>query len=642
MATICVDTEKCVGCNACVRACPIEEANIAHANEKGKLVIEIDEEKCIKCGECIRACAHHARSYHDDTDAFLTDLRKGEEIAVIAAPAIKIAFDGNWRHALQWLRNNGVQKIYDVSFGADICTWAHLRYVEKHPNTNLISQPCAAVVNYVLKHKPELLKNLSPIHSPMLCLVVYMKKVLGYKGKIAALSPCIAKRDEFKDTGLVQYNVTMEHLKQYFDKTSVNLPTVKIYSEFEFDDFQGLDGAIYPEPGGLMKNLLAHNPNLNVLTSEGANKLYNDLEIYSRQNQNVLPDVFDVLNCENGCNGGPAVGTDYNRFLINDIMHDVGTYAKNVRRQRTTKKGVDEQFQTFDKTLHLEDYIREYTPKPAKSSTVTESQIEEALAVLGKVTESEKHYDCHSCGYKTCRDMARALAKGLNEKENCHQYMLTYMKKERQHVTDINQKVLSMNEKLMEIFTTLTDNITEVKQEADIIKETGAESLLNMNIVAEHMNTLNELNANILTSMEHINHSVQQYNTMTSDVERIAGQINLLSLNAAIEAARVGESGKGFAVVASNIRTLSDDSKGSVQVAKANDAEVQQAIQEINSIIHNFTTTIDSLLKSVEDTISDVDKTSENSRIIRESMDTVSNMATQVREMIQDTNKVLQ
>ena len=43
-----------------------------------------------------------------------------------------------------------------LGFGADICTWAHLRYLEKNPGKKLISQPCAAVVNYVQRHKPDL------------------------------------------------------------------------------------------------------------------------------------------------------------------------------------------------------------------------------------------------------------------------------------------------------------------------------------------------------------------------------------------------------------------------------------------------------------------------------------------------------
>ena len=68
----------------------------------------------------------------------------------------------------------------------------------------------------------------------MLCEVVYLRKYMNYTGKIAAISPCIGKGDEFRQTGLVQYNVTMDHLKRYFIENEINLPDIKIYSEFEF------------------------------------------------------------------------------------------------------------------------------------------------------------------------------------------------------------------------------------------------------------------------------------------------------------------------------------------------------------------------------------------------------------------------
>lgn len=641
MSIIQVDKDKCVGCNACVRACPVEDANIARLDEDGKLRIWIDDEKCIKCGACIRACSHGSRSFEDDTERFMKDLKNGEEIALIAAPAIKIAFDGNWRHALQWLRNQGVKKIYDVSYGADICTWAHLRYLKKNSGKKVISQPCAAVVNYVLRHKQELISRLSPIQSPMLCLAIYMKKVLGYRGKIAALSPCIAKIEEFRETGLVNYNVTMAHLKEYFEKNGIELPKIKIYSEFEFDEYQGLEGAIYPKPGGLMKNLLIHEPNMEIITSEGTDKLYKDLNLYAEQKEEYLPDVFDVLNCETGCNGGPATGTDYHRFVMNNIMHDVELYARKRRKSETTKKGVDKQFDEFDKRLNLDDYIRKYKTYNIKKMEVSEREIEKAFETLGKQTETERNFDCHACGYSSCREMAIALARGINEKENCHQYMLNTIQAERKKVNQVNGEVLSMNQELMEIFGQLTDNIEMVQQQANQIWEFGQKSSGEMDNVAQHMGELNELNQNILVTMKKINENVEKYNVMTQDVEKIAGKINLLSLNAAIEAARAGEAGRGFSVVATNIQKLSDNSKTSVSSAKENDTEIHHAIDDINAVIHNFNEEIGILMESVTDTIANVNESSRKSNDIQESMLKVADIAQRVQEVINKTNIIL-
>ena len=61
--------EKCVGCNKCIRSCPVLTANVA---EEGK--INIDEEKCIQCGACFDNCMHEARDFDDDTSKFLSDL----------------------------------------------------------------------------------------------------------------------------------------------------------------------------------------------------------------------------------------------------------------------------------------------------------------------------------------------------------------------------------------------------------------------------------------------------------------------------------------------------------------------------------------------------------------------------------------
>lgn len=641
MSIINVDEQKCVGCNACVRACPAEEANVAKLDDGGQLRILINDDKCIKCGACIKACTHGARSFQDDTPAFLDDLHHGREVALIVAPSIKVAFDGQWRHVLYWMRNQGNVKIYDVGFGADICTWAHLRYLEKNPQAKLISQPCAAVVNYVLYHRPELLPYLSPVHSPMACVAVYMRKVLGYRGKIAAISPCIAKIDEFRDIKVIDYNVTMEHLKDYFKENHVDFPREGTYSDFEFDGYQGWEGNIYPTPGGLRKNLLVHSPELQVITSEGTERLYEELDTYLDQDPQTRPTVFDVLNCEFGCNGGPATGKDCKRFLMSDIMHHVERYSRKKRKEHTSKKGLDKQFAEFDQKLKVEDFIRTYKMRSVQSTAISEAQIENAYEAMGKNTQTERNFDCRACGYKTCRDMAIAVARGINAKENCHQYVMKVIREERQKVAEVNREVLNMNHELMEIFGELAQNIASVKEEADSIRNVGTKSSDDMMNVSAHMNDLKQLNHNITDSMKNINESVAKYNDMTQDVEKIAGKINLLSLNAAIEAARAGEAGRGFAVVATNIRELSASSKASVGNAKENDEEIHTAIEAINIVIDKFETTIGELLVAVEEAIMGAKQTSENSEHIKQSMDKVSGIAGKVQRVIEETNNIL-
>lgn len=641
MGTIVIDESKCVGCNSCVRECPVNDANVAKLDENGQMTIIVDEDRCIKCGSCIIACSHGARDYEDDMSEFLKDLEKGAEICIIAAPAIKIAFDGNWRHVLQWLRDHGVKSIYDVSFGADICTWAHLKLLEENPDKKVISQPCAATTNYILKHKHELINSLSPIHSPMLCTAIYIRKYLGYTGKIAALSPCVAKKDEFEQTGFVDYNVTMDHLKRYFKENHVNLPEVKIYSDFEFDQGQGLEGAIYPKPGGLRTNLLIHNPELNVINSEGIHKVYKEFDEYAKLQPGEQPQVYDVLSCEFGCNSGPAVGQDYDCFHMNNIMHQVEIYTRNKRQERTTRKGVDKQYMEFEEELRLEDFMREYHPQRVKRREVSEEAIEAAFAALKKKTRQQKNFDCHACGYNTCREMAVAIAQGINVTRNCNQYLTVSVKEEREQILGINHEVRQLTVDIRSMFEQLLEHIGEVKREAGAIDEKGKASSLEMETVSAKMRQLSDMNQSIANAMDTINDNIAKYNEMTAEVESIAGRINLLSLNASIEAARAGEAGRGFAVVADNVRELSESSRQSVGSAKSNDEQIQQSMEDINKIIEELCSGIAELAEDMAGTRESVQETLGNSSVIVNTMDSLTNMAGEMLDLLDRTTQML-
>ena len=78
--------DNCIGCNRCISECPVLTANRAVTSEAGKK-IEVNGEQCISCGACFDACEHSARDFNDDTQRFFDDLKKGENISILLAPA---------------------------------------------------------------------------------------------------------------------------------------------------------------------------------------------------------------------------------------------------------------------------------------------------------------------------------------------------------------------------------------------------------------------------------------------------------------------------------------------------------------------------------------------------------------------------
>ena len=205
--------DNCIGCNKCIRSCSCIGANIS-VERNGKRIIEVDKDRCIGCGSCIDVCEHNAREYVDDTKKFFDDLKKGERISILLAPAFKANYPNEYENVLGALKNLGVNRIINVSFGADITTWAYINYINKYNFTGGISQPCPVVVGYIERYIPQLLSKLFPVQSPMMCGAIYAKKYMGINDKLAFISPCIAKKREIDYPnigGYVSYNITFNH-----------------------------------------------------------------------------------------------------------------------------------------------------------------------------------------------------------------------------------------------------------------------------------------------------------------------------------------------------------------------------------------------------------------------------------------------
>lgn len=125
--------------------------------------------------------------------------------------------------------------------------------------------------------------------------------------------------------------------------------------------------------------------------------------------------------------------------------------------------------------------------------------------------------------------------------------------------------------------------------------------------LSDILDDLRRQSEEINTAMESINGSVAGFSETTRDISDIARQINILSINASIEAARAGDAGKGFAVVAQEVGKLANHSQEAVAEAEKSNALVFGDIQTVNDIVDNINkkmVEIQKMMNDVRDNIS--------------------------------------
>ena len=175
---------------------------------------------------------------------------------------------------------------------------------------------------------------------------------------------------------------------------------------------------------------------------------------------------------------------------------------------------------------------------------------------------------------------------------------------------------------------------TVVDMAEDTAKETqnaSARVKASANKANEEKEKMNEL----LTEMEHITEISKEIGNIITDIEDIASQTNLLSLNASIEAARAGEAGRGFAVVADQIGKLAADSaKSAVNTRDLIDKTLVE-IEKGNTITRTTADAFNQIIADMESFADIAENTMEKANSQAESLEQIGKGIEQLSGVVQ-------
>lgn len=257
-------------------------------------------------------------------------------------------------------------------------------------------------------------------------------------------------------------------------------------------------------------------------------------------------------------------------LLLFAAYHTVSGYA--------TRIGVD---QKFAEDLADGDYTRsEVTAKSndeiGRLGNAINRMYRQTKKVINTISE-------HSGSMNESSRTLGASAEMLTERMDTIQNKMTSINEAMMSASsateEVNASVDSVSQAAHVLLGEATNSLKqaeEIRTRAKEVEKNSTEASLSAEKLAK------EFSAKLAESIEQ-SRTVEQVGSMAATISGIAKQINLLSLNASIEAASAGESGRGFTVVAMEIGKLAKETADTVEEIQQNISAVQSAVATLSS-----------------------------------------------------------
>ncbi len=208
------------------------------------------------------------------------------------------------------------------------------------------------------------------------------------------------------------------------------------------------------------------------------------------------------------------------------------------------------------------------------------------------------------------------------------------------------ESIVNNSMKQYESMELLSDSMRKLNTAIDEINTVLASTADTSSEIAQKAGTGEDYLKSMKLSMDRIIESSGEINAIVGIINDISDQINLLSLNAAIEAARAGDYGRGFAVVADEISKLADQTASSIKdienLIASNDTEIHRgqdsvvgSIDVISDIINGVT----SINTKMTNLLSQREKQVEAMKLVNTEVESVKNLSNEIKVSIHEQNQ---
>lgn len=216
----------------------------------------------------------------------------------------------------------------------------------------------------------------------------------------------------------------------------------------------------------------------------------------------------------------------------------------------------------------------------------------------------------------------------LEHKSDENSHMLT------QHVQETEQIVTAIEE-MSSTADTVAQNAGETAQSTRVASDIGEHSL---NAVSDAQGKVNELVSEVETTSANLasmSSETKGISDILNVIGEIAGQTNLLALNAAIEAARAGEQGRGFAVVADEVRALASRTQDSTE-------EIEQALSRLLSVNNSVVQSMEKTKTTCDETFNNTEKVGSSLNQLTTHVTGINDLSVQIATAAEQQNSVTQ